>query len=446
MRDQDKNSGFISLPRHVVKLSADLQQLVKKSDKSRTGMNEAIEVKIYYGCPRVKGLPEGKQPKNIKAEWFIYFNCFNSKKGLNERVKDAGGYKYGINRFHTIPARLKAAKALKAAWEERLKEGFDPFATEEEMMANPEPSAITNLMWPYALDFALKQFEGRWKRQTFIDRKGTVKYAKEAIEKLNMGYLRPSEVKKSHIKAVINQCAIDRDLSPSRQNAYQEVLSTLFTELQEWDDHLQVNPVKGLKRAKKVDSILHMPPTDHELTTISDHLKEYHYRFYVYCKLINTTLIRENDALSLKPTNINWEKSELFVNPTDTKNARLRWVGIPKDTLEHLKAVCKGVNNNMYIWSTGLEPGLTVINRNAVSKKWKMIVKVGLGINRTLYSLKDAGVDESIEELKLQVKEGLKKIQKQARHSSLDMTLIYDKHNKAEQLLTDLTKESQTKF
>jgi len=88
-----------------------------------------------------------------------------------------------------------------------------------------------------------------------------------------------------------------------------------------------------------------------------------------------------------------------------------------------LRRHCLDVNPEHYIFSRELMPGDFQFKSTRASEYWKRLVKVGLGIDKDMYSLKATGALHYA--INNKGKESLKWLQMQLSHGDLQTTSVY---------------------
>lgn len=396
-------------------------------------MKQYVPAEIYYGVPK-------RKPKDITKPWCAFY-YYKNPAGKMQRFQERGG----INRLHTVTDRTKAAKELQAAINEMLAAGYNPFVKLDSLINKPHSQELMSLM-PVcdALDWAVKKNKKKWRHTTYISRKNVLEHIKMAFAELGYSQLSVGEVKRFHINIVLNHCWEKRGFGTRSYNGYLETIKSTFSTLRK-SDIIESNPAADIEAEVAPDSVVHMPLTSKELQAVSRHLQKVHPAFYSFCKTINGTLIRPLELMRLKIKNVDFEGSQILILPMNSKTGKLRWTGVPEDVMELLKSHCDGFSSEYYVWSAGMNPGPNQVQRNKASDLWLKLVKKGLGIDKTMYSLKHSEVEERLNALKV-IQEGIGEIQKQAGHASARMTLVYDKNKVAEQLISSTIKKVKTKF
>ena len=398
-------------------------------------------MKNYTLCEIKYGAPKGK-PKNIKKPWLVEYYYRNPETGEMERQQKRGG----INRIHTLKERIEAAKQLAQAIDEMNASGQNnPFATKQSFFASAQSQDVLNKMpISTAFDFAIEKNIKRWRHTTYTSRKNVLKHILEGFKDLGYDSLQIGQVKRIHVKQVLEHCWDKRGFGSKQYNNYLETIKSTLTTLVK-NDVIETNPAEYIDPEPTEDGSVHVPLTALELFRVSEYLKRVDYDFYIFCKAINGTLVRPNELLGLKVKNIDFEESRMLITPLNSKTGKMQWVGIPHDLLEAMKDTCHGYNPEYYVWSKGMLPGDVRLHRNRASELWLKYVKNDLGINKTMYALKHSEIDDRLNAL-LDISKGISEIQKQARHSSAKMTLVYDKNKVADRLINNTIKQLKTNF
>lgn len=332
------------------------------------------------------------KPKLCKAKngWYVHFR-YNGKQKR---------YKLGLNLIQNEKERQEEFNALAKFLHKKLKNGWNPF---DDISFNQDDLRLTD-----SLDFALEKKRDVISKKSYAGYKGTIKFVKTAIKSLCIDYLIVTSVRRSHIRVIMEKVKEQRSWSNKSYNKNLNYLSAIMDELLHWDI-IEVNPVTKIRRLKVKESI-NVTATNSEHIEIANHLKRYHYNFYVYVMALYSTGIRPKELLSIKIKDIDFLNSEIKLRSTTTKNRKSRVVPINEDLMINLINIgANSSNKELYLFGAfnynhkhrhlkGLDfcTAPLQIKRDTATKLWHKIVKVGLGINVNLYSMKHKGSDDML--------------------------------------------------
>jgi len=360
------------------------------------------------------------KPKVCKSDngWYVHFRY----RGRQKR------YKCGINYIESLAERNKEANALIKVLHHKLKNNWNPFGEVE--------ATETGMTLVEALDFGLKKKKEYLAPKTYLGYRGTVGFVKTSISALSLDYLEILDVKRSHIRTIILKAKEQRKWSNKSYNKNLNYLSAVIDELLEWDI-LEHNPVTKIRRLPQEESVANKPATVKEHQIIKTELCANHPFFCNFLETEYHTGIRPKEILSIQLNMIDLENNEIRLPPKITKSGtKSRNVTInthlynmlfnmelsmyPKDFYLFGSYREKGRGNiGKYI---DFIPGPTAIKRDTATKRWKRIVKDGLGIDVNMYSYKHKGGDD-----KLKAGIELDSIRNQYGHSDSKMTKRYVK-------------------
>lgn len=352
--------------------------------------------------------------------WYVWFRYLDEHTNKMKLIVRKGGVNYS-----DIPnkERISQLNALRKAILFKLEnQGWNPlnntyaFITPEQLQFEK----LKNMGFNAALDFALARCEVASK--TKLDYGTTVRFFKLAAEQLGINNTPIIEVKKQHIKLLLEQVKKERSWSNKAVNKNICYLGSVVDRLIEWEI-LETNPAHGIKRLPVTETQKFEPITEDEKKKITEYLYVNHYRFFVYLMVVYHTGIRPKEVLSLKIKNLSEDKSEITILPDliaeNSKTKKIRKVPINN----HLQLFFRELKlddypNDYYIFGspftsgqgskgtkeTGsgalnvdyFKPSQTLIKRDTATKLWKKIVIDKLKIQKYQYAMKHTGADDKI--------------------------------------------------
>lgn len=357
-------------------------------------------------------------PKLSKAKkgWYVHFRYNGQQKR----------YKKGLNRIKNLKDRELYFNELKRQLHEKLKKGWNPNDVTQ--------SFFDDMYICDALDFSLNKKKMSIAPKTYSGYKGTVKYVKMAIDELSLNYLVIDEVKRRHIRLIIEKGQQLRKWSNKTYNQNLNYLSAIFDELLHWDI-IEINPCTKIRRLKVEESIANRVPTSQEHQTIKTELSLNHPFFCSFIETEYHTGIRPKEILSIQLNMIDLENREINLPPVITKTkTRKRKVIINNHLFELFYAMeLHTYPQDYYLFGSYREkgrgnngrkldfiPGPTQLKRDTATKRWKKIVKDGLGIDVNMYAYKHKGADD-----KILNGVDLDSLRNQLGHSTKKMTSTY---------------------
>lgn len=337
-------------------------------------------------------------PKLNKASkyWYVHYRY------EGEQFRETNG----LNKIEDLKVREQEYNNLCKAILIDLENGFNPNI--KEIVQYKE------MYFVEAVKFALGKKESQVCPNSYSNYKGTVKFVESAAEKLNIDKVKITDVKRKHIKLLMDEAKIELKWTNKTFNRHLFHLKILLTVLVKWDI-IEANPATTID-SLKVDktSLLNAPASETEIETIKKTLIEKDFNFYIFCITIFHTGIRPAELLKTTLKMINLERNEFNLPATITKNKTARTVPINK----HLKEYFIDINfskfpKDYYLFGSFKSPGIgkkkkenklipdflpgpTLVIRKTASMRWDELVKVGLGIKMNLYAMKHYGADKKI--------------------------------------------------
>ncbi len=334
------------------------------------------------------------KPKVCKSKngWYVYFR-------YNGHLKR---YKFGLNYLKNLSEREAEANALVKTLCKKLKNGWNPLIPDAHQYGS-------DLRIVDALNFALEKKKDNLASKSYSGYKGTVAFAAKAIDCLGLSYLEISETKRIHIRSIMDRMKKDRKWSNKAYNKHLNHLKAVLTELIHWDI-IEVNPAHKIKNLPVEESTFNTPATPEQHKIIKDHLENNHYNFFVFVITIFHTGIRPWEILQIKIADIDFKRSEIVLPSYITKTNKERIVPINNHLMHHLINIgAHDVPEDYQLFGSfrvsgkgnvgpkqDFIPGPTRLSRDCATKRWKKLVKDGLGIDVNLYSNKHAGANAKI--------------------------------------------------
>jgi len=369
-------------------------------------------------------------PKIVKAEkgWYVYFR-FDGKQ-----VRDS----YGLNKIENLNKREIEYREICRLLLIKLKDGWNPNLPIGVQMQN-------DMYIVEALRFALEKKKPNIAKKTYSNYDGTINFIETASIKLGLDRLKIIDLKRMHVKLIIEKAKSINDWSNKAHNKHLNHFKAVLSELIEFDI-IEDNPAFKVKNLRVEDSIAHIPPTDEQMKVIKTELTKNHPNFYNFIKIIYHLGIRPEEILLIKLSNIDLQKGIITLIPENTKGRKkYRVLPINKFLRQDLEKMnFENLPKEYYLFGSFREPGKgnigkfedfipapTHLNRDTATRRWETIVKKKLAIDVTMYSMKKYGANK-----KAQAGISLDAIMGTFGHSKKETTLIYltdqDKINRKE--------------
>ena len=363
-------------------------------------------MKAIYTTPKLSKSASG---------WFVWVR-FNGKQKM---------YKAGLNRIKDLKLREREAKILIETLKEKLASGWSPFGD----------TVKKTYLLPDALIFALEKKKDQIAPKTYLGYKSNLGFVLKSIKRLSLEYHSVTEVKRFHVRLILDDIKKSRKWSNKAYNKGRDYLKAIFSELVDWDI-IENNPAFKIKPLKAPRTNANRPPDPEEHAQIKKHLSSRYPNFYRYVAMLFHTGIRPKELLDIKLNMIDLRRSQIILPAEITKtdierivpiNPHLLEIFIDMDISEHPKDFYLFGSfdyNHKHRSSKGLDfvPAPNGIKRDTATKKWNKVIKKELGIEVNLYAMKHAGADA-----KILAGVGLESLQELFGHTSKVTTAIYAK-------------------
>ncbi|MCM5528988.1 tyrosine-type recombinase/integrase [Parasegetibacter sp. NRK P23] len=371
------------------------------------------------------------------GEWFVFFRFLDIETGKYKPFK----FSEGLNRIKNPKEKEAEFKALRQAREILLESGWNPI-TKSYPLKNAheeELAELSKMTFSKALDFAFKKKSVDWARKTKLDFTSVIKGVKQAASACHLINEPVALLKRAHYKILLDKVIELRKFSSKGYNKYRRFLSSLLSELVEWEV-LEYNPIDKIKTKDEIKTVCHRPPTQDQRLVIVNRIKTEHRPYYRFISVLYGCTIRPKEITALKVKNLHQLEQVFRLIPDDegsTKTKYEREVAIPDWVLDLLMEMnLHKYDPEWYIFSTrnkygSFLPGPTRMHPNTPSNYWKKIVKDpvekgGLGMDVNQYSLKKLSGDDMI---RLQRREGVDKLlelpRQQMGHTDSKQTETY---------------------
>jgi integrase len=288
-----------------------------------------------------------------------------------------------------------------------------------------------------ALRFALEKKKPNVAKKTYSAYDGTINAIEKTVILAGSEYFKIVDTKRVHIKTIMENARQKYEWSNKGHNKHLNHLKALFSELVQWDI-IEDNIAHNIKNLRVEETIAHTPPTDEQWERIKTELKKNHPNFYNYISVIFHLGIRPEEILKIRLSMVDMEKNIITLPPNITKN-RKKYRILPIN--KHLKNDLESMNfrelpkdyflfgsfkesglgnrgNNQFL--PDFVPGYTHTNRDTATRRWETIVKIGLKIDCTMYSVKKYGANK-----KASAGISTEAIQRIFGHSERETTMIY---------------------
>ncbi len=254
--------------------------------------------------------------------------------------------------------------------------------------------------------------------QTMRDLKTCLKYVTMASDNLEYHSLTITDIKRKHIKNLLETCSkLKSYWSANSYNVYKKHLSILYKILVE-EDIVETNILRDVHKQKTITRIRETLTSD-ERKKVANYLSQHDQRFWKFTQIFFHSGARMTELLKVRYKDVDLKNQRFKVTVQKGKAYREEF-RIIKDSVLHLwQEIVMQALPDQFLFSVGLLPGNTSINRAQITKRWRTKVKKKLSVTADFYSLKHSNLDE------ISARIGIDQAQKMAGHSTKKMTMNY---------------------
>ena len=350
-----------------------------------------------------------------KKETYVSFYVLNPYTGqlVRKRIR--------CNRTASRKDRIKYAKLVAQAVNERLFAGWNPFFDEL-------PKTSVTIM--EAIDMFLAAKEKTTRPRTMNSYSSSAHILKEWLCMRGMDGAYCVTIDKAAVTSYLEWAERTRKLSPRSYNNYCTFLYTLF----DWfvqNGYASGNPVAGIPR-KRVDrkKRVSIPKCDRE--AIREWVETECPRYYYVMQMCYRLFVRPAEICKLRIGHIDLQQGLLTIPSHIAKNHCDRVLGIPDELLGYFRTL-SSYPASWYIFGDKhtYAPAAKQMAPTRIAEKWsEMRSALHLPASYQFYSLKDTGITEMLE-----AGVPAKFVKELADHHSLEMTEKYTHRSDAKKIL-----------
>jgi len=351
-------------------------------------------------------------PAELKEnkEWYVRYYALNPSSNKLE-IK-----KIRINRIKSIKERRKYGKKLVVEINKKLEGGWNPFVEQS------SSKGYHNIYKAFDTFLNVKIKELR--PQSIRTYKSNLKLFKEFLIKTDTEEkMFALSFSNGNALQFMNYMYLERNVSERRYNGMLLFCRILFNWMQQYG-YVKANPFDTLKKKKEKQKTREVIPYNIR-AEIKEFLQEESIEFLAILMIEFHALLRPNEILNLKISDIDLNNQTIQVQPQNAKNGKFRLSTIPDVLVEYIKQLkLEKYNSELYAFSNDLKPGKIVKNVRFTGKRWaSMRKKLGFKKEYQMYSLRDTGIINLI-----QSGVSLEVVAKQAGHADLTITSRYALH------------------
>ena len=356
--------------------------------------------------------------------WYIGFYAYDPQQ---EKLRQKC---IKLNHIQGIKVRREYANSLIKRINRKLDSGWNPWI---ENASNKGYKMLTEAIGNYELNLEKSLKERLIRKATFDAYNSYCKNVSMFLEKKHNNELYAYQFDKSFVSAFLDHIYIERDNTAITHDNYLSWLR-VFARWMISKDYIAINPVEGFTSVRSrnlIDEKARQNKEDEYIPeTILHQIKDYciknkHFHFLLACQTLYYTFLRPTEMTHIKIRDIDLENSIIRVYGETAKNHKNSVVTIP-DKLRDIMIELKIQNypSGFYLFSTGFKPGEEHKSNKRFRDFWlRMRNELKFDSKHKFYSLKHTGQQNIWEE-----NGDAKATKDQARHHSIKMTEIYDRH------------------
>lgn len=348
-----------------------------------------------------KGRTEGR--------WYILFYVWDVQERQMVRKRD-----YSINMYASAAQRRAYAKQRIQSINELLEDGYHIDSRKKEEFEGDIESAVT---LEQALTTILEIKRKSFRHSSYLSFNSTLKNF--------LAWAQSNRISTSNVKSFdrlramlwVDHLVINQKLAGKSVNSKVSYMKSLFNELLQ-REIIQSNPFAKIKKHKEVTTYQNLAYTDQEVAEVKKAILDKEPELWTFVQFIYYCYLRPSEIRSLAMEHINPQAGKIFVPGHISKNGIDAYVDIPSKFLDYLNSVHLFENKKGLLFTN--KSG-NKIGKNTMTARHKTIIDaLGMDNRHTLYSWKHTGV---IKAYKAGV--DIKSIQRQCRHTAIDMTDNY---------------------
>jgi site-specific recombinase XerD len=343
-------------------------------------------------------------------QWYVRYYAKNPATNKLHRVI------IRLDRIKSLTERRRYGKRLVSEINKKLEMGWNPFL---EQTNTKSYHNIYSVFETY-----LKVKERELKEQSIRCYKSDVKILTEFLEKKDgKREMYVLSFTQSVANEFMNYMYVIRGVSERRYNSMLITCKVLFTWMVQ-NNYINVNPFSHLKKKKTKEKKREVIPSDVRLL-IKNHLEKRDKHFLTFLLIEFYSLLRPNEILGLRISDIDVSKQIITVRAEVSKNSKLRIATIPDVLTDYIRELnLERFEKNMFVFSDDLLPGTSRKQVKYAGRRWlKLRKELKLKQEYQMYSLRDSGIINL-----LQSGISPEEVAKQADHHSLAITSVYALH------------------
>lgn len=350
-----------------------------------------------------------------RKETYVSYYVLNPMTGRMERKR------IRCNHVKGKTERLKYARLLCQAVNERLYDGWNPFYDEI-------PGAGVKVA-----DAAARFLEAKAKtarKRTMDSYRSSCSMFLHWLEKRGSSGEYCVSITHDTLMAYISWNDAAKNLTNRSYNNIAMFLYTLFDFFKQ-KGYITANPAEGIPR-RKVDRKIRVVIPKADRKVIGDWVMANAPRYWFVMQMCYRLFIRPSEIVQLRIADIDFNTGMIKIPSTVAKNHGDRVLAVPPDMMDYFRSLDR-YPATYYIYADPhtYAPGPRMIRPTRIAETWKrMREETGMPASYQFYSLKDTGITEMLE-----AGVPAKYVKELADHHSLEMTERYTHRSDAKKIL-----------
>jgi integrase len=248
--------------------------------------------------------------------------------------------------------------------------------------------------------------------------KGQIKVFENYLIKQKLENLPLGQLSYEIIQDFLQKIILEKNQSSSSYNSYLTLLKGFYTSFVK-QKKIAHNPFEGIKKLSRNSAVAVCYDTE-KIKKISDYCNVNDNQLWLFIQFIYYCFIRPKELRLLQIKNIDFTKMQINIPGNISKNKKNQSVAIPYPLFEQIKCwqIC---NEEYYLFSKVQRPGTAQIGINEMKIKFrKCCEEIKIPSMFKMYHFKHTGAVNFIN-----AGGGVKDLQMQLRHYSLDITNVY---------------------
>lgn len=368
-------------------------------------------ISLFNGCTRseIKVTPSNWNTKraSLNKYWRIFYRFYDP--AFKDHPKYGKGKQvdiYGLNNYKDLEERQAVVRGIIQYEIQHIDvKGYNPISGKymAPVIIESKPGSELEKDTPFITALRAVMNRLTLDRHTKEDITSIIKYLEKSAKMLDKEDTPISQITRKDIRLILDNCAnVTRDDGKKKQwsanqfNHYRKYLSILYSEMEELE-MVEYNPVHKIAKKETIETIKRVLTPD-ERKRIDDYTRNNHPLFHRYINIFFHSGARRNELCSLQGKDVELINQRFKVLIKKGKKKRWVWKTIKDIALPFWMEAMKDCSPESYVFGLGFKPAVKKVGSEYFTKHWKRIVKVKLGIDADLYSLKHLNSTEVVDQ------------------------------------------------